>query len=101
MKTLLISVFIIIIFSIPSLAQSPGSFRATEKHGLGFSYLNYANQEKRFQPTGFVDNIIDFFSPESMGIELFYDYAINQTIQLHFFLSGEGNSESSVSFPNI
>ena len=70
MKKILITVLLTIVSGL-AYAQSPGSFRAKETHGLGFGV-------------------------EGPGAAIFYDYAINDTFQAHIFGSAMARSVSSV-----
>ncbi|NQU66251.1 MAG: hypothetical protein HQ517_18485, partial [SAR324 cluster bacterium] len=66
----IILVVIILLFSNPALSQSPGSFRSKETHGLGFGM-------------------------EGAGLSIFYDLALFEYFQLHFFSSAMSRASAS------
>lgn len=71
-KSLLFALLFISLTQV-GLAQSPGSFRSNETHGLGFSIIGGGG----------------------LGSSIFYDFAINSELQAHFFASTVTDTSTS------
>ena len=77
MKKVLLSTLLILNVSL-IYAESPGSFRGKETHGLGFG-----------------------IEGSGIGQVLFYDYAINSDMQIHALLGSAGASRSAGSVATL